>query len=378
MVRVPGDALNDTEDDKLAGARVLVTGCAGTVGRNLLAELVHGGYGPAEVLGVDNNETELFFQEQEYLGHPNVHFRLGDVRDVDSLHQLFKGIGVVFHCAGYKHVVMCERAPFEAVQTNIHGVQNVILAATANRVGRVLFTSTDKAVNPTNVMGTSKLMGERLMTAANSTHRGEGSLFSSTRFGNVLGSRGSVIPIFAEQIRRGGPVTITDERMTRFIMSVEESARLVLDSVRLMCGGEVFVTKMPIIRIADLAAVMIAELAPRFGRDPAAVRLEKIGSKSGEKLGEELMTAEETRRAVELERYFAITPAFRGIYREIDYRYPAQLDRPVDRPYISDHGPFMDRAQLRALLLRHNLLEPDREPAAQPRDDGRVHKESPR
>jgi len=363
------------DDGVLRGARVLVTGCAGTVGRNLLAELVCGGYQPAEVLGVDNNETELFFQEQEYLGHPHVHFRLGDVRDIDSLHQLFKGIEVVFHCAGYKHVVMCERAPFEAVQTNIHGVQNVILAATANRVGRVLFTSTDKAVNPTNVMGTSKLMGERLMTAANSTYHGEGTLFSSTRFGNVLGSRGSVIPIFAEQIRRGGPVTVTDERMTRFIMSVEESARLVLDSVRLMCGGEVFVTKMPVIRIVDLAAVMIAELAPRFDRDPASVHLEMIGSKSGEKLGEELMTVEETRRAVELDRYFAIAPAFRGIYREIDYRYSSEINRPVDRPYISDHGPFLDGAELRDLLRRHNLFGPEWEKDARERDSGRDHPE---
>ena len=341
----------------LRKARILVTGCAGTVGRNLVAELLAGGYRPAEVLGVDNNESEIFFQEQEHLGRPGVHFRLGDVRDAACLHQLFKGIDVVLHCAGYKHVVMCERAPFDAVQTNVHGVQNVILAATANNVRRVLFTSTDKAVNPTNVMGTSKLMGERLMTAANSTYRGEGTLFSSTHFGNVLGSRGSVIPIFAEQIRRGGPVTVTDERMTRFIMSVEESARLVLDSVDLMCGGEVFVTKMPVIRILDLAAVMIEELAPRFGHDPAAVRIASVGSKPGEKLYEELLTTEETRRAIELDRYFAITPAFRGIYRDIEYRYPGQIDRPVERPYLSESEPCLDREALRQLLRSRGLLD---------------------
>lgn len=337
--------------------RVLVTGCAGTVGRHLVADLVSGGYQPAEVFGIDNNETALFFMEQEFLEQPQVHFRLGDVRDGAAVQQLFKGIDIVLHCAGYKHVVMCERAPFEAVQTNINGVQNVILAATANRVQRVLFTSTDKAVNPTNVMGTSKLMGERLMTAANSTYRGAGTLFSSTRFGNVLGSRGSVIPIFADQIRRGGPVSVTDERMTRFIMSVEESARLVLDSVALMCGGEVFVTKMPVIRIADLAVVMIEELAGRFGHDPGTVKIVYVGSKPGEKLFEELLSTEETRRAIELDRYFSITPAFRGIYREIEYRYDTRLDRTVEQPYVSDLGPFLGRAALRELLHRHRLLE---------------------
>jgi FlaA1/EpsC-like NDP-sugar epimerase len=240
-------------------------------------------------------------------------------------------------------------------------VQNVILAAVANRVKRVLFTSTDKAVNPTNVMGTSKLMGERLMTAANATVREGGTLFSSTRFGNVLGSRGSVIPIFAGQIARGGPVTITDEGMTRFIMSVEESARLVLDSVDLMCGGEVFITKMPVIRISDLARVMIAALAPGWGFDPAAVRVETIGSKPGEKLYEELMTAEETRRAVELDRYFAITPAFTGIYRRISYRYATETGQPVTRPYVSEAGPFLSREELRAFLAKNNLP---------PREDG--------
>lgn len=350
----------------LHNARVLVTGCVGTVGRHLVTELVHGPYRPAEVVGIDNNESELFFQEQEYLAQPQVNFRLCDVRDADGLHHATKGIDIVLHCAAYKHVVMCERAPFDAVQTNIHGVQNVIQAATANRVKRVLFTSTDKAVNPTNVMGTSKLMGERLITAANSTFRGEGTLFSATRFGNVLGSRGSVIPIFVEQIRRGGPVTLTDPGMTRFIMSVEESARLVLDSVELMCGGEVFITKMPIIRITDLAAVMIEELAPRFGHDPAAVRIDHIGAKPGEKLYEELMTDEETRRALELERYFAITPAFRGMYREIDYRYATQIDRPVDKPYLSEHGPFVGKEELRKLLKENRLLESASGTAPQP------------
>jgi FlaA1/EpsC-like NDP-sugar epimerase len=346
---------------KIKGSRVLVTGCSGTVGKHLVEQLVLGEYGPLEIIGIDNNESELFFNEQHYLAYDHVNFSLADVRDPGALQQIMEGVDIVLHCAGYKHVVMCERSPFDAVQTNIHGVQNIIHAATVNRVKRVLFTSTDKAVNPTNVMGTSKLMGERLITAANSRFRGEGTIYSSTRFGNVLGSRGSVIPIFMEQIRRKGPVTLTDERMTRFIMSIEESARLVLNSLDLMCGGEVFITKMPIIRIKDLAEVMIAELAPLFGHEPAKIQIKTIGAKSGEKLYEELMTGEETQRAIELERYFAIKPAFTGIYRQKCYDYPGILSDTVTRPYISEDGPFLTKTEIKDFLLKNNLLLADDE-----------------
>lgn len=146
------------------------------------------------------------------------------------------GMDILFHAAAYKHVVLCERSPFEAVQTNILGVRNIIDAASECKVGKVIFTSSDKAVNPTNVMGTSKLMGERLITAANSSSRG-GPVFASTRFGNVLGSRGSVIPIFIEQIRQGKNVTVTDQGMSRFIMSIKQATRLVIDSAQFARGG---------------------------------------------------------------------------------------------------------------------------------------------
>lgn len=339
--------------------RILITGCAGTIGTFLLKQLADGKYGPAEVIGVDNNESELFFLEQQYLDRKDIRFSLADIRDISALTDLMRGIDIVVHCAGYKHVIMCERSPFDAVQTNIYGVQNIIHAAMENGVKRVLFTSTDKAVNPTNVMGTSKLMGERLMTAANSRFRGDGTIFSSTRFGNVLGSRGSVIPIFREQIRKGGPVTLTDNSMTRFIMSIEESASLVLDSINLMCGGEVFITKMPIIRIRDLAEVMISVLAPRYGYDPADVSIRVIGIKPGEKLYEELMTGDEASRAVELKHYFAIKPAFTGIYRQIAYSYPDQIADTITRPYVSADGPFLAQGDLLAFLEASGLLDSD-------------------
>jgi len=335
---------------------VLVTGCCGTVGREFVRQLIEE-YSVGELTGLDNNESELFFTEQAYLNWPNTQFFLADVRDRDKLVRKFKGVDIVFHVAAFKHVVLCERSPFEAVQTNILGVRNVIDAACENNVQRVIFTSSDKAVNPTNVMGTSKLMGERLMTAANSTLKGNDPVFASTRFGNVLGSRGSVIPIFREQIKRGGPVTLTDPRMTRFIMSIREATRLVLDSARLARGGEVFVTKMPVMNIEDLAYVMIQELAEKFGHRPETIDIEMIGSKAGEKLYEELMTEEETRRALELDLYMVVLPAFLSIYRNILYEYPNVVSKNVGNPYNSANKQALSRDELRDFLVRNHLLE---------------------
>lgn len=346
-----------TDIGYLNNKRVLVTGCCGTVGAELCGQLINKHYSIAELVGIDNNESELFFIEQRFLKKSHSRFMLADVRDRDKLCRVMKGIDIVFHCAAFKHVILCERSPFEAVQTNINGVQNVIYAASENSVEKVVFTSSDKAVNPTNVMGTSKLMGERLMTAANANFKGEGPVFNSTRFGNVLGSRGSVIPIFQEQIKRGGPVTLTEKDMTRFIMSIEQAVELVIDSAELARGGEVFVTKMPIIRIEDLAMVMIEESALSCGHKPEDIKIVEMERKPGEKLYEELMSQEETRRAMELEKYFAILPAFRGIYRNINYDYPDIISDIVDQAYVSEEGPLMTQAELKTFLRENNLLE---------------------
>ena len=335
---------------------VLVTGACGTVGSQLVHQLIEE-YEVGELVGLDNNESELFFLEQRYADCANANFSLADVRDREKLVRKFKGVDIVFHTAAFKHVILCERSPFEAVQTNIIGVRNVIDAACECSVDRVIFTSSDKAVNPTNVMGTSKLMGERLITAANSSLRGKGPIFASTRFGNVLGSRGSVIPIFREQIRNGGPVTLTDTAMTRFIMSIKQATRLVIDSAFLAKGGEVFVTKMPVIRIQDLAREMIDHLAPTYGHRPEEIDIRLIGSKPGEKLYEELMSEEETRRTLELQDYFAVLPAFQCIYRDIEYDYDGLVSRKVTNPYNSANEPVLDQTELRSFLLTNQLLE---------------------
>lgn len=335
---------------------ILVTGACGTIGKELVRQLLEE-YQVGELVALDNNESELFFLENRFSKHSPASFYLADVRDRDKLCKKMKGIDIVFHVAALKHITFCERSPFEAVQTNILGVQNIIYAAIEGQVERVIFTSSDKAVNPTNVMGTSKLMGERLITAANSNLRGDGPIFASTRFGNVLGSRGSVIPIFHEQIRKGGPVTLTDPKMTRFIMSIKEAVKLVIDSASYACGGEVFITKMPVVHIQDLAEIMIRELAPLYNHHPQAIQVDTIGVKPGEKMYEELMNLEETRRAWELTDYFVVLPAFTRLYESINYSYSDVVSKTITKPYHSEIETKLSKDQLSEFLKKNNLLE---------------------
>jgi FlaA1/EpsC-like NDP-sugar epimerase len=330
---------------------IFVTGSCGTVGVEIIDQLLGlSDFSPKEVIGIDNNESSLFFQDQKYLNDARASFFVSDIRDKNDLINKMKGVDIVIHAAALKHVILCEKAPEQAVQTNINGVQNVISAANINDVKVVIFTSSDKAVNPTNVMGTTKLMGERLMTAANSNQRGKGPIFASTRFGNVLGSSGSVVPIFYNQIIKGGPVTLTDKNMTRFVMSVKESVNLVLSSVVNAKGGEVFVTKMPVMRIEDLAMAMIEEVSS------ADIKILEIGIKPGEKLYEELMNSEEVSRAIELEKFFSILPAFRGVYSDINYNYSKIVTKKVVDPYVSELQNSLTVSEIKKFLNENKLL----------------------
>lgn len=347
----------------LSGKRVLVTGACGTIGKELVHQLLDvvdvGG-----LVALDNNESELVFLEERYASRRHARFILCDVRDLGSVLRETNKIDVLFHAAAYKHVYMCERSPLEAIQTNVLGVQNIVQTAVERRIERLVFTSSDKAVNPTNVMGTSKLMGERLITAAAIHPDHSNTVFLSTRFGNVLGSRGSVIPIFCDQIGKGGPVTLSDPGMTRFIMSLEEAVRLVIESVVLGRPGDVLITKMPAIRIADLAEVMIREFAPRCGHRPGDIEIRIVGQKPGEKLHEELMNEEETRRTRELERYFVVRPAIWG--PEIDARpYEGERAERIERPYNSANVAPLSQGELASFLHANGLLKegPDRERA---------------
>lgn len=331
------------------GKNVFVTGVCGTIGRQLLATLCD--LDVASIVGIDTNETELFFLREQLRHDPRVQLFLCDIRLTDQISRRMSGSEIVLHTAAYKHVDMCERSPHEAILTNVLGTQNVISAAIENGVRRTIFTSSDKAVNPTSVMGTSKLMGERLMSAANAQTRDDSQVFASIRFGNVLGSRGSVVPLFESQIAVGGPVTLTDRRMTRFIMSVQDAAKLVMDAVFLARGGEVIVTKMDVLRIEDLAAVMIEERAPSFGFDPQRIDTVVIGTKPGEKMYEELTNEEEVRRTFDSANYLVVKPAFsaNGLDRFEDWEREAKQ---VENAYNSASAPAMNQEAIRALLRK--------------------------
>lgn len=341
--------------DRFKDKTVLVTGGCGTVGAELVRQLAESE--AAHVVCIDNNETELFIQIEQYRASGRVSGHLADVRDREALKLRMRGIDIVLHTAALKHVGLCEDSPAQAISTNIQGTQNVIDAAQENGVERVIFTSSDKAVNPTNVMGTSKLMGERLMTAAAETtgkgRRGEsqapGTIFASTRFGNVLGSRGSVVPIFRRQIAEGGPITLTDRSMTRFIMTLEEAVRLVLDSVWLARGGEVMVTKMPVARIEDIADVMIDALA-----GGSEILVTEIGTKPGEKMYEELMNDEEVRRTFEYGDFFVTLSAF-AEKSAPSYAHLHDCPKP-DRPYNSAQEASLTRAELAEYFERMGIL----------------------
>ena len=344
------------DKNRWGNAYILITGVCGTVGRELLRQLSQ--LECARILGLDNNESELFFLSQTYAKNENIRFFLGDLRDRDKMIRKMRGIDIVLHAAALKHVILCEESPRDAVYTNIMGMINVIDAAEINHVKRVIFTSSDKAVNPTNVMGTTKLMGERLITAANAQRRNHtDTVFSSTRFGNVLASRGSVEHLFKRQIAHGGPVTLTHPEMTRFIMTLEEAVRLVMETVFLAMGGEVFVTKMPVVWIKDLAKAMIDLLAPQYGYKPKNIEVKLIGSKPGEKLFEELLNEEEVRRTLELPNYYAILPAFKSVYQRIDYKYDGIISDKVHHPYNSRSESALSSDDIKRFLIRHKVLE---------------------
>jgi FlaA1/EpsC-like NDP-sugar epimerase len=337
----------------LANKRVLITGTSGTVGRSILNFIANLNTPPSLIIAVDNNESGQFELEQSYKGKSVLNAVVLDIRSEADLNYYFRGVDIVFHCAALKHVIMCERSPEQAVASNILGVLNVIRAAQKQDIERCIFTSSDKAVNPTNVMGTSKLMGERLITATNASEFR--TKFSSTRFGNVLGSNGSVLPIFKRQILTQKKVTVTSLEMTRFVMSLEDATSLVVNSGGLARGGEIFITKMPVIKIINLALALLKHFKG-LEESEAMENIKIIGAKPGEKLYEELMTEEECPRALELSDYFIVKPYSSLFDSEASPDYPGANQ--IDRVYNSQNQHALSIDGTLNFLKSHNLLEP--------------------
>jgi FlaA1/EpsC-like NDP-sugar epimerase len=339
----------------LQGKTVLITGAAGTVGSALSEKLVSVA---KRVRCFDHSESELFYLDQRLASRGGISPQLGDIRDLDRLRFAMNGVDVVFHCAALKHVGLGEYNPFEVVQSNLVGLNNVIRAALDVNAERLIFTSSDKAVNPTNVMGASKMMGERLVSAANEIRGNRRTLFSSVRFGNVIGSSGSVLPIFARQLQRGEPLTLTDEGMSRYVMTIDEAAALVLEAGERMRGGETFVTKMRAIRISDLAWCAAQELS--HGRYETRV----IGPRPGEKLYEELLCADELDRTIELDRLLVVLPPvgtdYPGAANAASYGNPPK----VKKEWHSGKDAVLTRDELTRYLAEKELLAPFKPPKA--------------
>lgn len=286
---------------------VLVTGGTGSIGSEIVKKLIN--LQPKIVRVLDNNETALFELEQD-LNSKRIRTFIGDIRDKERLKRAFENVDIVFHAGALKHVSLCEFNPFDAVKTNVLGTQNVLNAALDMNVKKVILISTDKAVNPINVMGATKLLAERLTISANHYVGDRDTIFSCVRFGNVLDSRGSVVPIFKKQIEKGGPLTITDPEMTRFVMSIPEAVNLILEAGEIAEGNEIFILKMPALNVTDLADVMIKLLAPKYGFSPDEINIEYIGKRLGEKMYEELMTTDELNNVIDKGDLFVLNPEY--------------------------------------------------------------------
>ncbi|MBW7474983.1 SDR family NAD(P)-dependent oxidoreductase [Paenibacillus oenotherae] len=331
--------------------RVLIIGGTGTIGRSLLKDILLDD--PTVVRILSRDEHKQFELQQEYKEYQNIRYLIGDVRDYNRLYRAMQDIDYVFHVAAMKHVPACEYNPFEAVQTNIIGTQNVIQASLESGVSRTVFTSTDKAIAPTNTYGASKLMAERLVSAAQYYGGGKQTIFSAVRFGNVMGSRGSVIPLFQRQIARHKHVTLTSREMTRFMMTKRQATELTIRAMFMAQGGEVFVLKMPVIGLNDLSDIIIEEMSSKLGIKQEDVQIKEIGLRPGEKMFEELMTEEESIHALELRDMFIIPNQF------VDKReYEGAIHAP-QQSYSSHSVPPISKVELRAILKENKLIEMD-------------------
>jgi UDP-N-acetylglucosamine 4,6-dehydratase len=290
-----------------SGKKILIIGGTGTIGQHVLEHILL--ENPAVVRIFSRDEYKQFELQEKYRDFENIRYLIGDIRDYNRLARAMEEIDFVFHAAAMKHVPSCEYNPFEAVQTNVIGTQNVIQAALYCGVKKVLFTSTDKAISPTNTYGATKLMAERLISAAQFQKGDKGTIFSSVRFGNVMGSRGSVIPLFKKQILEKRSITVTDLQMVRFMMTPSQAIRLMFKSNELAVGGEVFVLKMPVVRISDLVEVLIEEVTRKY-KINEQVQIDIIGLRPGEKMYEELMSEDEARIAYETDDMYIIPPMY--------------------------------------------------------------------
>jgi UDP-N-acetylglucosamine 4,6-dehydratase len=277
---------------------ILITGGTGSFGTRLIDRLLNEEEGPRAIRIFSRDELKQWDLQRRFADDDRLRYLIGDVRDRDRLVRATRGVDMIVHAAALKHVPVCEYNPFEAVKTNIHGAENVVHAAIENEVPTTVNLSTDKAVNPVNLYGATKLAAEKIVNQGNAYAANSPSRFASVRYGNVVGSRGSVVPLFKLQAE-SGVITITDERMTRFWITLDQAVQFVIDAAARMGGGETFIPRIPSMRVTDMAAA----LAP-----DAEIKI--IGIRPGEKLHELLVTEDESRHAYEVGNGFIIMPEY--------------------------------------------------------------------
>ncbi len=333
--------------DMFANKTLLITGGTGSFGNAVLKRFLDTDVGEIRIFSRDEKKQE---DMRTAFNNPKLRFYIGDVRDEGSVRQAAKGVNFIFHAAALKQVPSCEFYPMEALRTNVIGTENLLQAAHAASVERVVVLSTDKAVYPINAMGISKAMAEKVMVAKARLQRDGETVFCATRYGNVMASRGSVIPLFVSQINEGRPLTVTDPHMTRFLMSLEDSVDLVLYAFANGQQGDIFVQKSPASTVGDLAQA-IKEMA---GRSELETRF--IGTRHGEKLYESLVSREEMARAVDLTDYYRIPADNRDLnYAKYFSEGEAEIDQLED--YTSHNTRRLDVEGVKALLGKLDYMK---------------------
>ncbi len=322
---------------------VLITGGTGSFGGKFARYILENA-NPKKVIIFSRDEFKQYEMEQRFLDHPSfskLRFFLGDVRDRDRLNMAFREVDYVVHAAALKQVVAAEYNPFEFIKTNVIGAENIVNAALANGVKKVVALSTDKAANPINFYGTSKLASDKIFVAANSLSGNQDTTFSVVRYGNVMGSRGSVLPLFQRLISEGvKELPITDDRMTRFWITLTQGIEFVISSFEMMHGGELFVPKIPSMKVTDLAKVLAPDLPHKI-----------IGIRPGEKIHETMVTADDARLTLEMDDRFIIMPVYKSKSDFCQNYKDVAKYVPEDFSYSSDNNTWwLNEAELLEMI----------------------------
>lgn len=309
-------------------AVILVTGGTGSFGQKFITKILKD-YNPKKIIVFSRDELKQFEMAQKFPNETRLRFFIGDVRDETRLKRAFDGVDIVVHAAALKQVPVAEYNPIECIKTNIHGAENIINTAIDAGIKKVIALSTDKAVNPINLYGATKLCSDKLFVAANNYSMSKQTRFSVVRYGNVIGSRGSVIPFFLEQ-KKTGVIPITDERMTRFWINLDQGVAFVINCLNLMQGGEVFISKIPSMRITDLAKAIAPEC-----------KIKVIGIRPGEKLHEIMVPQDEARNTLEFKDFYIIKPGTEWGGISYSAPYDGEVGNSVsdDFYYSSDNNP---------------------------------------